>query len=260
MRKAAGRIAAGLLTAVLMLTGNGLSLQAARTGQIQVSYTCDSGKTAIKGAEFSAVCVATGTIQKDRIVYTLQKDYEDSGLNPQKPEFWNNSKTAEKLMNCYEKASHKGTMVQTTDASGNAYFDGCGIGVYLVWQSGSEGDSKEYDTALPLVITVPSNRNADSTDWNWLSKVYPKTSKKPAADKATEKEQKFEDTDSIKTTESKKEEVKVTEKDLETDENGKRGKGTGDESNLYLFLFLSLASAAGLATFRRHQKRQAERH
>ncbi len=257
MRKVAGRIAAGLLTAALMLAGNSLPLQAARTGQIQVSYTCGSEKTAVKGAEFSAVCVATGEVQKDRIVYTLQKDYESSGLNPQKPEFWNNSKTAEQLMSCYEKISRKETMVQTTDAGGNAYFEGCGIGIYLVWQSGSEGDSKDYDTALPLVITVPSNRNGDSADWNWLSKVYPKTSKKPATIlPADNKTKETEAVELVKVNESKEEEVPAAEVTETKKKSGQRGAGTGDESNLYLFLALILTSAAGLAGFFRVGRRK----
>ena len=241
MRQAAGRIAAGILTAICIWVGRNLSLLAAQTGVLQISYSCGE-TTPIEGAEFSAVCVADGTVQKGRMVYTLKKEYQTCGRNPQKPEFWEDKELPDVLLKCYQKSERDAAKKQRTDSSGNAYFTNCSAGIYLVWQSGSEKDSKEYDTAGPLLVTVPENASAKSGDWSWSTRAYPKTSAKPTAIETDAAE-----SNTIAAAREITQVMNAEHAAPEISEN--RGDGTGDDFALYGFLAAAIFSAAGLAGY-----------
>lgn len=75
MKKLVSCVMPAMMTIVL-LAGIVLPVQAGKTGQVQISYTCDNGKTAVQGAEFSVVCVADAELNDKGAVYTLRSEYE----------------------------------------------------------------------------------------------------------------------------------------------------------------------------------------
>lgn len=232
---------------LLLLMGTVLPAQAGRTGQIQISYTCDNKKTAVQGAEFSVVCVADAELDDKGAVYTLRSDYAGTGLNPQDPAFWSSKNTAQKLLTVQEKlGSSTGRQTpgkRETDAAGNAYCSGLSAGIYLIWQSGADKEDA-YETALPLIVAVPTLSGSDLSIRDWTCRVYPKTTEKP-------KKQ------GVKPTENKTvpEEVKAqTEESVHTNQAG-RGEGTGDSSKVLLSAALSIAALAGLLLYVWHARR-----
>lgn len=246
-------IAAGVLAVIGIVLGERLPLQAAGTGTLQVAYSCGSG---IEGAEFSAVCVARGTVQQDRMVYTLKEAYKGTGLDPQKPSFWRDKEAADRLLDWHRtrtgKASEKGTAAgirKTTDADGNAYFTGCPAGIYLVWQSGAGGKSAAYETTGLLLVTIPANPAEERAEWSWDAAVYPKTSARPGASQPV-------GSSTEKTTEA----AAVPEQGTAAVEPeplqqvqvlAERGAGTGDSAAAGGLLAAAILSAAGLAEYGR---------
>lgn len=233
---------------VFLLAGTILPVQAGRTGQVQVSYTCDSGKTAVQGAEFSLVCVADAELDDKGAVYTLRSEYAGSGLNPQEPAFWSSKDTAQRLLAAWERlGSSKGSQTpraQETDAAGNAYYSGLSAGVYLIWQSGADKEDA-YETARPLIVAVPTLSGSNLSIREWNCRIYPKTTRKP---------QKQE----TKVTESKaaSETVKAQEETVQTGQAG-RGEGTGDSSGVLLSAALAIAAIAGLLLYAWHARRHS---
>lgn len=232
---------------LLLLAGTVLPVQAGRTGQVQISYTCDNQKTAVQGTEFSAVCVADAKLDDKGAVYTLRSDYERSGLNPQEPSFWSSKDTAQKLLTIQEKlGSSPGRQTprrQETDAAGNAYCSGLSAGIYLIWQSSADKEDA-YETALPLIVAVPTLSGSTLSIRDWNCKVYPKTTQKakkqeikPAANKA------------------KPEEVKAQTQESVQPEQAGRGAGTGDSSRVLLSAVLSIAALGGLLLYVWHARR-----
>ncbi len=244
-------IAAGVLAVIGIVLGERLPLQAAGTGTLQVAYSCGSG---IEGAEFSAVCVARGTVQQDRMVYTLKETYKGTGLDPQKLSFWSDKEAAERLLDCHRtrtgKASEKGTAAgirKTTDADGKAYFTGCPAGIYLVWQSGAGGKSAAYETTGPLLVTIPANPAEERAEWSWDAVVYPKTSARPGPSQPS-------GSSAEKTTEASavpEQGTAAVQPELlqQVQIPAERGAGTGDPAAAGGLLAAAVLSAAGLAGY-----------
>lgn len=237
---------------LLLLAGAALPVQAGRTGQIQVSYTCNNGKTAVQGAEFSIVCVADAELDDKGAAYTLRSAYEESGLNPQEPAFWSSKDTPQKLLAVQEKLgssqSRQIPQTQETDAAGNAYYSGLSAGIYLVWQSGADKEDA-YETSLPLIVAVPTLSGSTLSFREWNCRVCPKTTKKPEKTETTTIANKTVAKEA--SGEPEKESVQTGQKD--------RGEGTGDASGVLLSAALSIAAMAGLLLYvwraRRDNKR-----
>ncbi len=251
MKKLVSCVMPAMMTIVL-LAGIVLPVQAGKTGQVQISYTCDSGKTAVQGAEFSVVCVADAELNDKGAVYTLRSEYEGSGLNPREPSFWSNKDTAQKLLTAWEKldsSQKKATRTQETDAAGNAYCNGLSAGIYLIWQSGADKEDA-YETALPLIIAVPtlSGSNLSFRDWN--CKVCPKTTRKPAKAEVKAQETKAAPAEAVS---------QPQEAESAQTQPASRGEGTGDSSEVLLYTALCAAAAAGLFLYVRYIRRHKEK-
>lgn len=225
-----------------------------RTGNIQITYTCDSGKTAVSGAEFSAVPVAYGEKKQEGWVFTLRQEYQNQpGIpDPGRPEFWNSTGLADRIFSCRKKRDGTAAETGVTDAEGRLSLTECPAGIYLVWQSGSTGESQNYETAQPFLISIPareqrldSQKNTKETaKENTESRAYPKTAKKPG--------EIWKTGSSVPT--------KLLEEEPEPDRIwtglSPRGQGTGDSSQAYLLLLISVLSMSGLIAWiiRKHRR------
>ena len=215
-----------------------------RTGNIQIIYTCDSGKTAVSGAEFSAVPVAYGEKKKEGWIFTLRQEYQNQpGIpDPGRPEFWSSTGLADRIFSCRKKRDGAVPQTGVTDAEGKLSLTECPAGIYLVWQSGSTGESQNYETAQPFLISIPvreqwldSQKNTKETaKENTESRACPKTAKKPG--------------EIWKTGSSVP--AKLLEEEPEPNRIltglSPRGQGTGDSSQAYLLLLISVLSLSGL--------------
>ncbi len=265
-------IAAGVLAVIGIMMGERLPLQAAGTGTLRVVYSCDSGRSGIEGAELSAVRVAKGTVEQGRMVYTMKEAYAGTGLDPQKPSFWKDKKAADKLLECHRAqtgktsgadnaaASGKGAAAavrRTTDAEGNAYFTGCPAGIYLVWQSGAAGKSAAYETAGPLLVTIPANPTDEKAEWSWDAVVYPKTSARTrTAETPGGSDGKTQGT-YAESSESTATESTAAVPELQPVQiSEERGAGTGDPAAAGGLLAAAVLSAAGLTVYCRQRGRR----
>lgn len=259
------RLLTGLFWLAVLVSVTGIWKQTAvsasaaekQTGNLRILYACDNGKTAVSGAEFSAVMVARGTRGRDAWSFTLEKEFagKDSIPDPGAALFWSDSGLARRLLDLWQKQTGRVTGSGVTDSNGTLCFTDFPAGIYLVWQSGSSGKSLEYETAEPFLVSLPSrekwmdsvqtqdNRqeNTEGTD----SRAYPKTAKK---------------TGDVGTTDSPvlAKILKEPEPDRILTESSPRGQGTGDTSWVCLFLLISVLSLTGLI-FWAVRKRQREK-
>ena len=181
-------------------------------GQIRIVYACDNGKTRISGAWFSVLRVAdvggakAEELRSGRIsAAMLLEDYQKSG--------------ADRAWSC------------KTSLMGEASFENCPAGIYLIWQSGGEEQSTMFETALPFLTELPFYEE-ESDGWNWTPCVYPKTTRKP-----TEQEQNAP---------PDRQKPKEPQPVQEISALPERGQGTGDDSHAFWYILISAGSLCGL--------------
>ncbi len=216
-----------------------LQVQAAesRRGEITVVYACDGGKTPVPDAEFSVVQIADAKVEKESVTYTLKKEYQDGEKelpDPMTPQFREDENIAEDLLQIYEKNGRKDARIRRTSSEGRAVFSDCPAGIYLIWQSGEDGVSSGYETALPFLAELPF-RESSEKNRTWERTVYPKTAAKPRTE---EKEKNTVLLQSAGPSDPEPEPI--------TGEKPERGQGTGDESRMAWYLLLAAGAAAGL--------------
>lgn len=235
-----------LLALCSAVSGIFLQVQAAESqrGRIEIVYRCGTEGPGIQGAEFSAVQIADAEVNQEVAVYTLKQVYrdEDKSLpDPMTPQFRENGKIAENLLSIYQSNQRTDAWIQKTNSEGRAIFPDCPAGIYLIWQSGGDGESAGYETALPFLAELPF-REAAEKSWEWKRQVYPKTAEKPRSDVPL----------------MKKEESPALAKEREemVAERPERGQGTGDESGMWGYLLLAAGAAAGLFLIQRYKSRK----
>ena len=243
--KRIGTAFSGMLLAVSMAVICGfLQVQAAESqrGRIEIVYLCGSGKTGIQGAEFSAVQVADAKVSQGDIVYTLKTEYRDADKNlpdPMTPQFRENGNIAGELLDLYQKSGRNDAWIQKTNSEGKTVISDCPAGIYLIWQSGGNGESAGYETALPFLAELPFRESSEKS-WNWERQVYPKTAEKAKNNVSLTQE-------AVPSVPSQKQEA--------VPERPERGQGTGDESGMWGYFLLSVGAVAGLFLIRRHRSR-----
>ncbi len=223
--------------------GGILQVQAAesRRGEITVVYVCGSAKTPIPDAEFSIVPIADAKVEKESVTYTLKKEYldgEEKLPDPMTPQFRENENIAGDLLKAYEKNGRKDAWIRKTNSEGRAVFSDCPAGIYLIWQSGGDGASSGYETALPFLAELPFRDSAEKKRV-WERMVYPKTAARPGT--GEEKEDLQEMTVSVVPPAGSSD----PEPEPIAGEKPERGQGTGDDSAM-IWYFLMMAGAAGL--------------
>ena len=147
-------------------------------GKITISYVddrmeiengeCIQKSVALGGAEFSISLVA---IENNGEFQWIDEIEQNQGFP------YHTNDLANKDM--FEAAAHMlveysdsfVTYSNTTDINGQCTFDNLEKGIYLVWQSSSDGIALKYHTAVPFFIEVP-NRQAES--YNFEVIAYPK--------------------------------------------------------------------------------------
>lgn len=223
--------------------GGILQVQAAesRRGEITVVYVCGSAKTPIPDAEFSIVPVADAKVEEESVTYTLKKEYldgEEKLPDPMTPQFRENENIAGDLLKVYEKNGRRDAWIRRTNSEGRAVFSDCPAGIYLIWQSGGDGASSGYETALPFLAELPFRDLAEKKRV-WERLVYPKTAARPGNGE--------EKTGFQETTVSVAAPAGPFDPEPEpiAGEKPERGQGTGDDSAM-IWYFLMMAGAAGL--------------
>lgn len=217
-RKRKGAAVLGITAVLLVVVSliGGLQVHAAERdrGQIRIVYACDNGRTRISGAWFSVLKVAdTGEARAEEL--------RSGGIS------------ASRLLEDYQKSGAGNAWSCKTNSGGEATFENCPAGVYLIWQSGSEEQSTMFETALPFLTELPLYEE-ESGRWNRTSCVYPKTTRKPA-----EQEQ------NAPPDQQKPEEPQPVQ---EISAPPERGQGTGDDSYALWYILISVGSLCGLLT------------
>lgn len=231
-----------------------LRVQAGPADVIQICYFYDNGKMPISDAEFSCVRIADAG-QEGSTAYIMREPYSRNGRNTAETD----PEMAEKYLRLYQKYEEGTALVRTTSEKGTCRFSDCSPGLYLIWQSGAEGDAEGYEMSKPLVVSSPSYENGKAVS---LTAVYPKTSRKPEESHTVMNFLKPKRPEN-KPSESAKEEEKVSlewqpipEIQPEADDMGqpeedpsqyRKGGATGDESHMLLWLGVACSSLTGMA-------------
>lgn len=187
--------AIGIGIILLMLLCLNMPAQAASPYALTIDYHVGDARTAIDGATFDVVMVASRDASGNS--YTLVDPFTGSDVNPNAVGA-DVKAAATSLQAIYAEAVAQaaagatgtaGTAGQTvpqavavtTDANGYASLGIDTAGLYLIWQDGSTGTASQYYEAAPMLVYVPTV-NDDGTTWQNTITIEPKTSRRPTDD------------------------------------------------------------------------------
>lgn len=167
------------LTAAVMMIGTTVPVFAATSQEeyrCTVSYKVDNGSTAINGAEFSFVKVASGDKSSGVYLYTYENDFKSSKYDPN--ELAKSGDDTKTIAKAYKSLYKSGAETKSTGSDGTCTFTTKSPGLYLVWQTGSKDTATKYQTSDPMIVFLPC-LDSDNVTWKNTITIEPKTSKKP---------------------------------------------------------------------------------
>ena len=134
----------------------------------------------IEGAEIGIYKVAQLSCEKGSAKYTLLPEYSSVRKmeNGEDVTFWGISGTeSENLAKRLDKLITHPEKVNTTDRSGDCFFNGLEQGMYLVKELNAQGQAADYEYFSPYLISVPLAVKNKTGPNNWLYDVFsePKT-------------------------------------------------------------------------------------
>lgn len=143
---------------------------------IALTFAADNKTYPLSGAEFCIDRIADLKVRGGGAVYTLTKDYQDTGVAFDGMSVEDSDQAARA---CYEVAKTKqdqGILHATTDQNGTAVFSDLTPGAYLVWEERAEsGTAKDYSLCNPFLVLAPEYDSAQGT-WRYQTAAYPKSS------------------------------------------------------------------------------------
>lgn len=149
---------ASILTAALCVPAY------ADTGSITVDYSTDHHSNAVDGAEFTAVQILNYDNGEYSPVYRDSISIDDV--------LDKTEETAKRI----SKNISKNDGISMETINGIARFDSLDDGVWLICQTGKEGDAEKYEDAAPSLVQIPENGDGGVS---YDVTVYPKTVEKP---------------------------------------------------------------------------------
>lgn len=167
------------LTAAVMILGTATPVLAATTQeryQCTVSYKVDNRTTAIGGAEFSFVRIASGDKSSGVYLYTYENDFKSAKYNPN--ELAKSGDDTKTIAKAFKSLYKSGAETKSTGSDGTCTFTTNKPGLYLVWQTGSKDTAAKYQTSDPMIVFLPCI-DSDNVTWKNSITIEPKTSKKP---------------------------------------------------------------------------------
>lgn len=134
-------------------------------GTYSLSIDFKTGEEPIEDAEFAIAKVADVNIDEQR--FTVLEAYSSIEGDI-------NDTSVENYKDLARKFAEAATVNKKgeTDSTGILKFDGLNAGMYVIWETGRDGDSADYAIAAPSLVSLPS---WDGDDWETDVTVSPKT-------------------------------------------------------------------------------------
>ena len=142
----------------------------ANTGSITIDYSTDHHSNAVDGAEFTAVQILNYDNGEYNPVYRDNISINDV-LNK-------TEETAKRI----SKNISKNDGISRETVKGIVRFDSLDDGVWLICQTGKDGNAEKYENAAPSLVQIPENGDGSVS---YDITVYPKTVEKPEKPSAT---------------------------------------------------------------------------
>ena len=143
---------------------------------VTLTFAADNKTYPLSGADFCIDRIADLKVRGGGAVYTLTKDYRDTGAAFDGMSVEDSDQVARA---CYEVAKAKqnqGILHATTDQNGTAVFSDLTPGAYLVWEEKAEsGTAKDYSLCNPFLVLAPEYDSAAGS-WRYETAAYPKSS------------------------------------------------------------------------------------
>ena len=152
---------------------------------VETKYTDEDKVTLLSGIELSIFKVASLTVSKGVANYELTADFSETGISFETMTADQSLSAARQFEKLAGDKDLKGKTVVSQD--GIAEFGTVEHGIYLVCQTGAEGDALEYTELDPYLVMTPQQSLDDPSAWVYDVVSIPKLGIKNKTIKLTKK-------------------------------------------------------------------------